>query len=110
MSGNRRGWGGKDGIRGKEQGVAPPQFVLQSEIRGVPQSPIQASRDSFRNRLASWAVDFGWSGAHISLLPPLPSLPARCLTQGRVLPYLSFAVVLSSGYGGGGTGIGGSCS
>lgn len=72
--------------------------MFQSGVGRVPKRRFRRSKDSSRNRRASWAVDFGRSGSRDSLLPPLSSLPAPCLTQGRVLPYLPFTVVHSSGY------------
>lgn len=88
----------------------PSLIVFQSAVSRVPRRRFQPSRDTSRNRLASWAVDFGWSSAGVSLLPPLSSLRAPCLTQGRVLPYLPFTVVHSSGYSSSGGGGGGSQS
>lgn len=86
--------------------------MFRSGVGRVPRRRFRpAVQRLFQEPPGILAADFGWSGARVSLLPPLSSsLRDPCLTQGRVLPYLPFTVVHSSCYSDSGSGGGSSQS
>lgn len=77
----RKGGGGRNKVH------FPRLIVFQSGVGPVPGLRFRRSRESSRNRLASWAVEFGWSGRR-SLPPPTSSLPPGSVPHSGACPAL----------------------